>query len=142
MISGLSVEAKSLINSLDKKRKDLEDEAQVITDELTQSIDGKEPMGINTPLTDEEGFPRADIDLYRARYLRKRLNEIRYDHDMIMKQIEHQLFLQADEGRNAELVERKKKKPKPKLDPGKFIDSVSKAKYVVCCMQSEKVIRC
>jgi hypothetical protein len=121
MIQNLSNNVKARINSLDRKRKDLEAEAQVITDELTQSIDGKEPMGINTPLTDEEGFPRADIDLYRARDLRKRLNEIRYDHDMIMKEMEHHLFLQAEEEKQTELAERKKKKPKPKLDPGKFI---------------------
>jgi 26S proteasome non-ATPase regulatory subunit 9 len=78
--------------SLDKQRKSLEEEASAITSELTASIDGKEPMGISTPLVDKDGYPRADIDVYRARYLRKRLHEIRFDHDVIMKQMEEQIL--------------------------------------------------
>ena len=77
---------------LDKKRQSLEEEASAITEELTASIDGKEPIGISTPLVDEEGYPRAEIDVYRARHLRKRLNEIKFDHDLIMKQMEDQIF--------------------------------------------------
>ena len=34
------------------------------------------PMGIDTPLVDNEGYPRSDIDIYRARTLRKRYHEI------------------------------------------------------------------
>lgn len=78
---------KSLLD-YDGQRKSLEEEAAVITAELTTSVDGKEPMGISTPLVDAEGYPRADVDVYRARYLRKRLNEIRFDHGAIMKKIE------------------------------------------------------
>ena len=79
------------IHLLDKRRRNLEEESSAITDELTNSVDGKKPMGVTTPLVDEEGFPRADIDVYRARHLRKRLNEIRYDHSNIMKKIEGNL---------------------------------------------------
>jgi hypothetical protein len=74
--------------NLDKSRQSLEEEASAITDELTASIDGKEPIGISTPLVDKEGYPRAEIDVYRARHLRKRLNEIKFDHDLIMKKME------------------------------------------------------
>jgi len=77
---------------LDKKRKSLEEEAAAITEELTTSIDGKEPIGISTPLVDDEGYPRADIDVYKARHLRKRLNEIKFDHDLIMKKMEDQIL--------------------------------------------------
>lgn len=111
---------KSFLLSLDQRRKVLEIEAQVITDELSQSIDGKEPMGLNTPLVDKEGYPRADIDIYRARHLRKRLNEIRFDHDVIMKEIEQKVLQQQEEEhRKTELTERRKRKPKPKMDPSK-----------------------
>lgn len=85
----------SHISTLDTKRKALEIEAEAITDELMQPTinteNGKrtKPMGIDTPLVDEEGYPRSDIDIYRARDLRKRLNEIRYDHKSIMKEIEN-----------------------------------------------------
>lgn len=82
----------SEIFDLNKKRETLEEEASAITDELTASIDGKEPMGISTPLVDAEGYPRADIDVYRARHLRKRLNEIKFDHSLLMKKIEEKFI--------------------------------------------------
>jgi hypothetical protein len=40
---------------------------------------------------DHEGFPRADIDLYRARSLRKRLAEIKTDLKAIMINVEKEL---------------------------------------------------
>ena len=77
------------IKKLDLKRQSLELEAQVIVDELTaKPEEGGLPMGIDTPLVDPDGYPRADIDVYRARSLRKRLAEIRTDHKEIMKKIE------------------------------------------------------
>lgn len=102
----------SVVISLDERRKLLEEESSAITDELMTSVGGKEPIGISTPLTDKEGFPRADIDIYRARNLRKRLNEIRYDHSTIMKKIEERIPISEKET-NLRL----KRKPKPKFDP-------------------------
>lgn len=49
------------------------------------------PIGIDTPLVDPEGYPRADIDIYRARTLRKRFKEIQTDHKELDKQIEYGL---------------------------------------------------
>ena len=46
------------------------------------------PIGIDSPLVDKEGYPRADIDIYRARTLRKRFKEIQTDHKTLDKQIE------------------------------------------------------
>lgn len=112
------------IHLLDKRRRNLEEESSAITDELTNSVDGKKPMGVTTPLVDEEGFPRADIDVYRARYLRKRLNEIRYDHSNIMKKIEGNLLSNIQLNNDADEIEkRRRRKPKPKFDPetGKFV---------------------
>ena len=90
----------SEIFNLDAKRKALEVEAKAITDELTQpSVDEKGNrtmlIGIDTPLVDDEGYPRADIDVCHARGLRQRLNEIRHDHKMTMKQIESKLMSTA-----------------------------------------------
>ena len=129
---------------LDTKRKALEEESKAITDELTQtSLDDNgnhiAPMGIDTPLIDEEGFPRGDIDIYRARDLRKRLNEIRYDHRIIMKEIESRLINgspSVNEGSSSasgigrgnsmaedESIARRATKPKPKFDKvtGKWV---------------------
>lgn len=102
---------------LDKKRMALEEEELAITDELISSSDGKDPMGISTPLVDDEGYPRNDIDIYRARSLRKRLNEIKFDHSLIMKKIEELLAEQRESQNEKEIQSRKKKKPKPKFDP-------------------------
>jgi len=46
------------------------------------------PIGIDTPLVDAEGYPRGDIDVYRARSLRKQFKEIQNDHKDIEKQIQ------------------------------------------------------
>jgi len=116
-------DSSELLN-IDKRRKALEEEAQAITDELTTSIDGKPPMGVSTPLIDEEGYPRGDIDVYRARHLRKRLNEIRFDHSSLMKNMEGQMVHTAEAAQNEqEMQARTKRKPKPKLDPisGKWV---------------------
>lgn len=107
----------SEIFDLNKKRETLEEEASAITDELTASIDGKEPMGISTPLVDTEGYPRADIDVYRARHLRKRLNEIKFDHSLLMKKIEEKFIQNNTAKSKGEIDARTKKKPKPKFDP-------------------------
>jgi len=81
--------ARASLKKLDVKRKALETEAAAIVDELmTPPADGGEPMGVDTPLTDSDGYPRADIDVFRARTLRHRLNEIRTDHKELMKQVE------------------------------------------------------
>jgi hypothetical protein len=148
----------SHISTLDTKRKGLEIEAKAITDELMQptidSENGKrtKPMGIDTPLVDEEGYPRSDIDIYRARDLRKRLNEIRYDHKSIMKEIENVILSSGSSGASttssssstpsssksntkhsdasslmdvSEMKARRAIKPKPKFDK-------ASGKWVVC----------
>lgn len=42
---------------------------------------------MSTPLVDEEGFPRADIDIYAVRHARVRIIELRNDLTRIMDQI-------------------------------------------------------
>ena len=80
------------LRKLDIQKKSLELEAATITSELLQKIDDTtEPMGIDTPLVDSDGYPRSDIDVYRARTLRKRLKEIQTDYKDIMGQIERGL---------------------------------------------------
>jgi 26S proteasome non-ATPase regulatory subunit 9 len=118
------------LQALQVQRKSLEAESDVIQIELTQSIDGVPPMGIDTPLVDQEGYPRGDVDVYRARALRGRLAEIQTDYKVIMKQVEDYLsqlaFLQNSnkvEESKAEFASRMAPKPKPKYDPstGKWV---------------------
>ncbi|KAL7545051.1 hypothetical protein ACHAWF_008416 [Thalassiosira exigua] len=100
------------------------------------------PMGIDTPLVDAEGFPRADIDVYRARTLRKRFKEIQTDHKALEQRIAAGIVelsaLTSDGGGGSEASPmrgttakedeeekraRRAPKPKPKFDPktGKWV---------------------
>lgn len=122
-------EARKQLQTLDAKRKNLETESDAIVLELTSPPEsGGEPMGIDTPLVDDEGYPRADIDVLRARTLRGRLSVIRTDHKAIMKQVEESLAVVAALNSDpteeaAELEKRKAEKPKPKFDAktGKWV---------------------
>lgn len=46
---------------------------------------------MTTPLVDQEGFPRADMDLYAVRHARRRINELRNDYKDVMNEIENAL---------------------------------------------------
>ena len=75
--------------ALDVQRKAMELEADAIFLELTTPpADGVEPMGIDTPLVDGEGYPRGDIDVYRARTQRGRFAVLKTDHKEIQSKIE------------------------------------------------------
>ena len=86
-------ETKKALVSLDVKRKTLEIEMDAIVCELMcEGPNGQPPMGLDTSLTDVDGYPRADIDIFRARTLRQRLAIIRTDHKALMKDIEQGLM--------------------------------------------------
>lgn len=128
MASEQETEARKALAALDVKRKALEMEADAIHAELTsKGPEGQPPMGIDTPLVDDDGYPRADIDCYRARTLRGRFNEIQTDHKNIMKDIEKGLAkvaaLSKTNDDKAEEEARKAKKPLPKFDAktGKWV---------------------
>ncbi len=85
-------ELKAELTKLDTQKQTLEGEAEAIVQELTSpGENGEPPMGIDTPLVDQDGFPRGDIDLYRARSLRKRFHEIQTDHKLLVRQLEEGL---------------------------------------------------
>eukprot|EP00934_Nitzschia_sp_Nitz4_P009166 Nitzschia sp. Nitz4//scaffold32_size149145//9025//10039//NITZ4_002862-RA/size149145-augustus-gene-0.47-mRNA-1//-1//CDS//3329548018//9156//frame0 len=117
--------------SLSVKRKAIEQEADAIFLELTTPpSEGVEPMGIDTPLVDSDGYPRGDIDVYRARTLRQRFQVLKTDHKQRTQKMEEMLVQLAalknpgkkQEERN-EQDARSAKKPKPKYDPvsGKWV---------------------
>ena len=126
--------------SLDVKRQSMESEAEGIISELTTSDDpGVPPMGVDTPLVDQDGYPRGDIDVYRARTLRHRLATLRTDHRSTVDEIERLLtelssVTRSKEQKKEEEDKEKKKeqeelaaraapKPKPKYDKatGKWV---------------------
>jgi len=131
MSNDLIQATKKSLKALDVQRQSLETEAQAITLELTEEPEnGGQPMGIDTPLTDSDGYPRGDIDVYRARSLRGRLAEIRSDYKNLMKEIDRHLQQLArlqngdkEEEAKSEYAARMQVKPKPRYDPisGKWV---------------------
>jgi Nas2 N_terminal domain len=80
---------RKVLATLDVQRKAMENEADAIYLELTTPPeDGIEPMGVDTPLVDPEGYPRGDIDVYRARTLRSRFRILQTDHKETSQRIE------------------------------------------------------
>merc|ERR1712194_965544 len=92
--------------------------------------EGVEPMGLDTPLVDREGYPRADIDVYRARAQRNRFRVLKTDHKEIEGKIEGFLFqltsFKDPSRKKAESEEKARRlapKPQPKYDAatGKWV---------------------
>ena len=85
-------DARVKMDGLMKEKDALEAEAEGITAELeSPPASGGPPPGVKTKLVDDEGYPRADIDLWRVRTLRNRLACIQTDHKAVMKSIEELL---------------------------------------------------
>lgn len=72
---------------LDHQRTAMERELSSLTDYLN----GPNMPGLTGPLVDAEGFPRADLDLYRIREVRQRFNRLNNDHCAVMKEIEQEM---------------------------------------------------
>mmetsp|Transcript_62651 Transcript_62651/g.149447 ORF Transcript_62651/g.149447 Transcript_62651/m.149447 type:complete len:217 (-) Transcript_62651:153-803(-) len=70
------------------EREALESEIKTLTEFLTE--DGM--PGLDGPLVDKEGFPRADLDVYAIRNARNRLACAQTDHKEVMKKLEQALF--------------------------------------------------
>merc|ERR1719487_1300449 len=82
---------------LAKQKESLEAEIKDLEDYLTE-----EGMpGLQGSLIDEEGFPRADLDLYAIRKARNRFACAQTDHKEVMKKIEAALFVFHAESRVA-----------------------------------------
>ena len=74
--------ARELIQEAERAKASLEAEAEAIAVELDAPVaeTGAPGPGLKGPLVDAEGYPRADVDLYRVRTLRGRHATIRTDH--------------------------------------------------------------
>lgn len=80
---------KKKLLELQAQRDALEIEAEAIVNELNSPGPKGEPaVGVKGALVDKEGFPRSDVDVYRARTLRHRLAVINTDHKEISLSIE------------------------------------------------------
>ncbi len=78
---------KLLREDLMKLMKQKDDLEKAILD-ITEYLNSPGLPGVTGKLVDEEGFPRADIDLFEIRKMRNRLACLQTDHQGVMKQIE------------------------------------------------------
>ncbi|XP_027709346.1 26S proteasome non-ATPase regulatory subunit 9 [Vombatus ursinus] len=79
------------------RRKD-EIEAQIKA--YYEVLEDQKGVGMNEPLVDVEGYPRADVDVYQVRTARHNIICLQNDHKALMKQVEealHQLHASGKE---------------------------------------------
>ncbi|XP_068166573.1 26S proteasome non-ATPase regulatory subunit 9 [Antennarius striatus] len=74
------------VKNLVKKKDDIEEQIKAYFDVLED-----QGVGVEGPLVDEEGFPRADVNLYQIRAARHNISCLQNDHKAIMVEIEEAL---------------------------------------------------
>ena len=125
---------RKMLAALDVQRKSVQLEADAIILELTTPpAEGIPPMGLDTPLVDRDGYPRGDIDIYRARTQRHRFHELKTDHKELERKVESLLLQLArikkgNSSQKSDAEEQAKRlapKPPPKYDAasGKWVVS-------------------
>lgn len=74
------------VKNLVKKKDEIEEQIKAYYDVLED-----QGVGTGDPLVDEEGFPRADVNLYQIRNARHNISCLQNDHKAIMAEIEEAL---------------------------------------------------
>ncbi|RVE68158.1 hypothetical protein OJAV_G00088980 [Oryzias javanicus] len=74
------------VNALIKKKDEIEEQIKAYFDVLED-----QGVGIEGPLVDAEGYPRADVNLYQIRTARHNISCLQNDHKAIMAEIEEAL---------------------------------------------------
>ncbi|XP_026124067.1 26S proteasome non-ATPase regulatory subunit 9 [Carassius auratus] len=112
------------VRLLIKRKDDIEEQIKAYHDML--QTDG---VGMDAPLVDEEGFPRADVDLYKVRTARHNISCLQNDHKAIMVEIEEALHkLHASARVKPEKEETKKEVTEPSVSlpaPFALLDAVT-----------------
>lgn len=75
------------VQRLIKKKDEIEEQIKAYYDVLEDQGD----VGMDAPLVDVEGFPRADVDLFQIRTARHSISFLQNDHKAIMVEIEEAL---------------------------------------------------
>ncbi|XP_053136159.1 26S proteasome non-ATPase regulatory subunit 9 [Hemicordylus capensis] len=71
-------------------------------------LEDQKGVGMNEPLVDVEGYPRADVDIYQVRTARHNIICLQNDHKALMHQVEqalHQLHAREKEKRERDEAE-------------------------------------
>ncbi|XP_040842988.1 26S proteasome non-ATPase regulatory subunit 9 isoform X1 [Ochotona curzoniae] len=92
------------IQELMRRKEELEAQIKAYYDVL----EGQKGVGMDEPLVDCEGYPRADVDLYQVRTARHNIICLQNDHKAVMKQVEealHQLHAHDKEKQARDMAE-------------------------------------
>ncbi|XP_042297879.1 26S proteasome non-ATPase regulatory subunit 9 isoform X2 [Sceloporus undulatus] len=84
------------VQLLMKKKEEIEAQIQA----YYEVLEDQKGVGMNEPLVDVEGYPRADVDLYQVRTARHNIICLQNDHKALMREVEealHQLHAQDKE---------------------------------------------
>lgn len=82
-----SLKKSAVYEELEQKKFEIENELK----ELEKVLQQEGNVGMTAPLVDNEGYPRADIDLYKVRLARQQINCLRNDYKQVMDRIEVEL---------------------------------------------------
>lgn len=96
--------AVSDIQELMRRKEEIEAQIKANYDVL----ESQKGIGMNEPLVDCEGYPRADVDLYQVRTARHNIICLQNDHKAVMKQVEealHQLHARDKEKQARDMAE-------------------------------------
>ncbi|XP_037054604.1 26S proteasome non-ATPase regulatory subunit 9 isoform X2 [Peromyscus leucopus] len=96
--------AVSGIQELMRRKEEIEAQIKANYDVL----ESQKGIGMNEPLVDCEGYPRADVDLYQVRTARHNIICLQNDHKAVMKQVEealHQLHARDKEKQARDVAE-------------------------------------
>ncbi|CAH2295836.1 26S proteasome non-ATPase regulatory subunit 9 [Pelobates cultripes] len=87
---------------------DKKDEIEAQIKAYYDVLEDQKGVGMDAPLIDREGYPRADVDIYQVRTARHNIVCLQNDHKAIMKEIEealHNLHAREKEKRNKDDAE-------------------------------------
>ncbi|KAF6035491.1 PSMD9 [Bugula neritina] len=85
---------------LSKKKEEIESQIA----ELNEVLSTNDNVGMEGPLVDVEGYPRADIDVYSVRHARHQIICLTNDHKAVMKDIESKLYQIHDCARKTQSI--------------------------------------
>lgn len=111
------------VRLLMKRKDDIEEQIKAYYDMLQTA-----GVGMDAPLVDVEGFPRADVDLYKVRTARHSISCLQNDHKAIMVEIEEALHKLHATARKHEKDETKMEVTEPTVSlpaPFALVDAVT-----------------
>ncbi|XP_076055808.1 26S proteasome non-ATPase regulatory subunit 9 [Oratosquilla oratoria] len=91
---------KDAVFKLMKEKETIEDTLKELWEVLKSNN-----IGLQEPVVDREGYPRADIDVYQVQHARHRIRCLQNDHTAIMKEIEAGLEKVHAEARASQQVD-------------------------------------